>query len=96
MKSLVILISGRGSNMKALLEAKLSVRVAAVISNNPEAAGLEIRMTRVFNCGIGMVLIISNKHVEAAMEILRSAGEIVWSIGTIQQCGKGEARTMVK
>lgn len=42
MKSLVILISGRGSNMKALLEAKLSVRVAAVISNNPEAAGLEI------------------------------------------------------
>jgi len=42
MKSLVILISGRGSNMRALLEARLSVRVAAVISNNPEAAGLEI------------------------------------------------------
>ena len=42
MKSLVILISGRGSNMQALLEAKLPIRVAAVISNNPEAAGLEI------------------------------------------------------
>ncbi len=42
MKSLVILISGRGSNMRALLEARLPVRVAAVISNNPEAAGLEI------------------------------------------------------
>ena len=53
-------------------------------------------MYRVFNCGIGMVLIISNKHVEAAMEVLRSAGEIVWRIGTIQQCGKGEARTMVE
>ncbi len=42
MKSLVILISGRGSNMRALLQAKPLVRVAAVISNNPKAAGLEI------------------------------------------------------
>jgi len=42
MKSIVILISGRGSNMQALLEAALPVRIAAVISNNPDAAGLEI------------------------------------------------------
>jgi phosphoribosylglycinamide formyltransferase-1 len=39
-KSLVILISGRGSNMEALLEARLPARVAAVISNNPQAKGL--------------------------------------------------------
>ena len=37
MKSLVILISGRGSNMEALLEAKLPGRIAAVISNKPDA-----------------------------------------------------------
>lgn len=42
MKSLVILISGRGSNMQALIDAKLPVRVAAVISNKPNAPGLEI------------------------------------------------------
>ncbi|MSQ04493.1 MAG: phosphoribosylglycinamide formyltransferase [Nitrosomonadaceae bacterium] len=42
MKSLVILISGHGSNMQALLKAKLPFRVAAVISNNPGATGLEI------------------------------------------------------
>ena len=42
MKSLVILISGRGSNMEALIDAKLPVRIAAVISNRPDAAGLEI------------------------------------------------------
>lgn len=45
MKSIVILISGRGSNMESLLEAVISgslpVRVTAVISNNPEAKGLE-------------------------------------------------------
>lgn len=42
MKSLVILISGRGSNMQALIEAKLPIRIAAVISNRPDAAGVGI------------------------------------------------------
>ena len=41
MKSIVIVISGRGSNMRAIVEAELPVRVAAVISNEPGAAGLE-------------------------------------------------------
>lgn len=41
MKQLVILISGRGSNMRALLEARLPARVSAVLSNDPRAAGLE-------------------------------------------------------
>ena len=38
----VILISGRGSNMEALLKAGLPVDFAAVISNRPEAAGLSL------------------------------------------------------
>jgi len=42
MKSLVILISGRGSNMQALIEARLPIRIAAVISDRPDAAGLKI------------------------------------------------------
>lgn len=37
----VILISGRGSNMEALLKADISVEFAAVISNRPDARGLE-------------------------------------------------------
>jgi phosphoribosylglycinamide formyltransferase-1 len=41
-KRIVILISGRGSNMEALLKAKLPCEVAAVISNKADAAGLEI------------------------------------------------------
>ncbi len=41
MKKYVILISGRGSNMQALLKAPLPGRCAAVISNRPDAAGLE-------------------------------------------------------
>ncbi|MEI6244022.1 MAG: formyltransferase family protein, partial [Acidobacteriota bacterium] len=43
MKRIVILISGRGSNMESLLNAvssgALPVRVAAVLSNRPDAKG---------------------------------------------------------
>lgn len=42
MKRIVILISGRGSNLHAVLEAKLNAAIAAVISNNPAAKGLTI------------------------------------------------------
>jgi phosphoribosylglycinamide formyltransferase-1 len=42
--SVVVLISGRGSNMQALLDAGLPV--AAVISNRADAAGLEIAARR--------------------------------------------------
>ena len=42
MKRVVILISGRGSNMEALLRAQLPVTMAAVVSNEPEAKGLAI------------------------------------------------------
>jgi len=41
MKSVVILISGRGSNMEAIVGAGLPAKVAAVISNRPDAAGLK-------------------------------------------------------
>ncbi|MGA9962535.1 MAG: formyltransferase family protein, partial [Azonexus sp.] len=45
MKNIVILISGRGSNMEALVAARdagtLPVNIAAVISNRPAAQGLE-------------------------------------------------------
>ncbi|MFM0201173.1 phosphoribosylglycinamide formyltransferase [Paraburkholderia fungorum] len=45
MKKLVILISGRGSNMEAIIRACAdegwAAQVAAVIANRPDAAGLE-------------------------------------------------------
>ena len=39
---IVVLISGRGSNMEALLKARLPATIVAVISNNPDAPGLAI------------------------------------------------------
>jgi phosphoribosylformylglycinamidine cyclo-ligase len=46
-------------------------------------------MARVFNCGLGMVLVVSDP--DAAAALLRREGETVHRIGTIQP-GMGEAR----
>src|ERR671918_233518 len=51
-KTLVILISGRGSNMEAILDARLPVRAAAVISNAPKARGLELARKRALEAGV--------------------------------------------
>ena len=56
----------------------------------------DCEMHRVFNCGIGMAIIISNEHVEAAMKELRNAGEVVWHIGAIQRRGEGEEQILVE
>jgi phosphoribosylglycinamide formyltransferase-1 len=37
-----VLISGRGSNLRALVEAKLPARIALVVSNRADATGLDI------------------------------------------------------
>lgn len=43
MKNIVILISGRGSNMEAIVRAGIpGARIAAVVSNRPDAKGLEV------------------------------------------------------
>lgn len=46
MNNYAILISGRGSNMQALIDAQLPGACVAVISNRPDAAGLAWAATR--------------------------------------------------
>jgi phosphoribosylformylglycinamidine cyclo-ligase len=41
-------------------------------------------MARVFNCGVGMVIIVAPDHAENAMRSLRASGETVWQIGEIK------------
>jgi phosphoribosylformylglycinamidine cyclo-ligase len=41
-------------------------------------------MLRVFNCGVGMVLVVANADAEAATAVLTEAGETVYLIGTIE------------
>jgi phosphoribosylglycinamide formyltransferase-1 len=50
MKNIVVLISGRGSNMEAIIQACATegwnARIAAVVSNRPDAAGLVFARVR--------------------------------------------------
>jgi phosphoribosylformylglycinamidine cyclo-ligase len=52
-------------------------------------------MLRVFNCGIGMVIVVAEQQAKEALDVLRAAGETVWRIGSIDQRGKNEAQTIV-
>ena len=67
MKKIVILISGRGSNMEAVVRAAENegwpARIAAVISNKPEAKGLEFARAR----GIPTA-VVSNKEFASRAE----------------------------
>lgn len=72
MKNIVILISGRGSNMQALLEAGLPVDFAAVISNRPDAGGLAIAR----DLGVDTVVIDHARHIDRAAFDAALAAEI--------------------
>ena len=53
-------------------------------------------MYRTFNCGIGMVVIVAKRDVEAALSQLQAAGESAWLIGSIQTRIDNEAQTQVR
>ena len=52
-------------------------------------------MHRVFNCGIGMVLVVASEHVDAALAVLRASGEAAYRIGEIEMRKPGAAQTRV-
>ena len=63
MKSIVILISGRGSNMEAIVRARIpGVRIAAVISNRPGAEGLAFARSH----GIATAVVDHTAHADRA------------------------------
>ena len=72
MKNIVILISGRGSNMEAMLAAKLPCRIAAVISNKADARGLETARAH----GIPTAVVAHAEHASRELFDAALAAEI--------------------
>jgi phosphoribosylformylglycinamidine cyclo-ligase len=55
----------------------------------------DAEMHRVFNCGIGMTVIVAQENADAAMAQLRATGETVMRIGEIREREQGQAQTVV-
>ncbi|HQT32601.1 MAG: phosphoribosylglycinamide formyltransferase [Hydrogenophilales bacterium 17-64-65] len=58
----VVLLSGRGSNFQAIAEAALPIEIVAVISNRPQAAGLDYARAR----GLAAIALDHTAHPERA------------------------------
>jgi phosphoribosylglycinamide formyltransferase-1 len=58
----VVLLSGRGSNFQAIVEAQLPIDIVAVISNRPQAAGLAYARER----GLTAVALDHTAHPDRA------------------------------
>jgi len=55
----------------------------------------DVEMYRVFNCGIGMVLVVSAADAPRAQAMLKRAGETAWRIGVIRRRRGKEAQTII-
>ncbi|MDB5812879.1 MAG: purM, partial [Betaproteobacteria bacterium] len=84
-----------GDHLTARLSRASWPRTALFELLQREGNVAEDEMLRVFNCGIGLVVVIAEQHVKQAMEILQAAGETVWRIGSIDSRAKNEAQTIV-
>jgi len=61
-----------------------------------EGGVADSEMHRVFNCGIGMVLVVDAAQAGAVAQTLRGQGETVYELGGIAACGEGQAQTVVQ
>ncbi|HYG53754.1 MAG TPA: phosphoribosylformylglycinamidine cyclo-ligase [Burkholderiales bacterium] len=55
----------------------------------------EDEMHRVFNCGIGMVVVVAAADAKRAADVLRAAGETVYEIGSIEKSSGGEPECLI-
>lgn len=79
---------------KAVIEKSAWPRPALFQWLQREGAVAEDEMHRVFNCGIGMVLVLAPGDAGRAAGILRAAGETVYAIGRVE-AGSQEPEALV-
>ena len=81
--------------VKAVVEKASWVRPELFNWLQREGGVAESEMHRVFNCGIGMVVVVAQENAAQALELLRAAGEVVAEIGRIEPRAVDEAPTVV-
>ncbi|MDR2240310.1 MAG: phosphoribosylformylglycinamidine cyclo-ligase [Zoogloeaceae bacterium] len=98
-------ITGGGllDNVPRILDASLMAALDSAAWRRPklfdwlqrEGRVADAEMHRVFNCGIGMVVVVSPAHAEQALQLLREAGETASIIGAIRRRDAGQPQTVV-
>ncbi len=98
-------ITGGGitENVPRILRDELTARIDAASWTLPplfqwlrQAGNVDMQeMYRVFNCGIGMAVVVSAEDADVAAARLEAAGETVHRIGRIAARADGEAQTIV-
>jgi len=56
----------------------------------------DAEMHRVFNCGIGMTVIVAKDKADETAAMLKQSGETVFRLGEIRERDQGEPQTIVK
>jgi phosphoribosylformylglycinamidine cyclo-ligase len=56
----------------------------------------DAEMHRVFNCGIGMTVIVAKDKADETEAMLRQSGETVFRLGEIRERQQGEPQTIVE
>jgi phosphoribosylformylglycinamidine cyclo-ligase len=82
-------------NVKAVIEQSSWQRPKLFEWLQSEGQVAESEMHRVFNCGIGMVVVVAEEDVQRALHLLHAAGEMALEIGRIEARESGEAPTIV-
>jgi phosphoribosylformylglycinamidine cyclo-ligase len=98
-------ITGGGllDNVPRILQPGLQARLHRDAWNMPqlfswlqqEGGVADSEMHRVFNCGIGMVVVVPSNQAEAIAKALSQQGETVYQLGEIRTCSDAEAQTVV-
>ncbi len=83
------------ASVKAVVDSSTWARPKLFQWLQHEGQVAESEMHRVFNCGIGMVVVIERQHVNEALALLQAAGESAVEIGRIEARRADEAPTLV-
>jgi phosphoribosylformylglycinamidine cyclo-ligase len=80
---------------RAVLERSSWPRVPLFEWLQREGNVAEREMHRVFNCGIGMVIVVAARDAARALEHFQRAGEAVYRIGTIESRAQGSPGMLI-
>jgi phosphoribosylformylglycinamidine cyclo-ligase len=82
-------------NVTAILEQKAWPLPPLFQWLQKEGNVADAEMHRVFNCGIGMVVIVAAEQADQAQALLAAEGETVYRVGRIEARQEGQAQTIV-